>query len=119
MNSEKKEMWSQSLLLLKDYSKTHLRCALEFTKHMHVSVILRGSTRKKRLNPFPRGVNCFAPRSHRAIHGRALVPTQTFTVQGPTYPHWMDGWHTPKWMCSDIFQGYRQTAVKGRGLQVC
>lgn len=61
------------------------------TEHVHISVILHDSTRKKRLNPFPRGVNYFAPRSHRAIHGRALVPTQPFTVQGPTYPHWMDG----------------------------
>ena len=92
MNAEKK-MQSQSLLFLNDYSKAHLHCALEFTEHMRISVILQGSTRKKRLNPFPRGVSCFARRSHRAIPGRALVPTQPFTVQGPTYPHWMDGTH--------------------------
>lgn len=48
-----KKMLPQSLLLLNNYNKAHLPCALKFTEHMHISVILRGSTGRERLTSFP------------------------------------------------------------------
>lgn len=60
---KKKKLLPQSVLLC-NYNKALLHCALELTKHMHISIILQERTERERFTPLLGEVKYLALRLH-------------------------------------------------------